>query len=49
MPLGLSVGALVAAGQLHLAFRYRPALLDDAAARRFADYYLSLLGHLLHP
>lgn len=49
MPLGLSVGALVAAGQLHLAFRYRPALLDDAAARRFADYYLSLLGHLLRP
>ena len=47
MPLGLSVGALVAAGHLHLAFRYRPPLLSEEAAGRFADYYLSLLGHLL--
>lgn len=47
MPLGLSVGAVVAAGNLHLAFRYRPALLNEQAASRFADYYLSLLGQLL--
>jgi NRPS condensation-like uncharacterized protein len=47
MPLGLSVGALVAAGRLHLAFRYRPPLLGEEAAGRFADYYLSLLGHLV--
>ena len=47
MPLGLSVGAVVAAGHLHLAFRYRPPLLDEDAARRFAHFYLSLLGQLV--
>jgi NRPS condensation-like uncharacterized protein len=47
MPLGLSLGALIAAGHLHLAFRYRPPLLGEEAACRFGNYYLSLLGHLL--
>lgn len=47
MPLGLSVGALTAGGGLHLAFRYRHPLFSEAAAARFADYYLGLLAHLL--
>ncbi|HEY8201871.1 MAG TPA: hypothetical protein VII47_11005, partial [Actinomycetota bacterium] len=47
MPLGLSVGAVVAAGQLHLAFRYRHALFGKEAACRFADHFVSLLAHLL--
>lgn len=52
MPLGLSLGALTAGGRLHLAFRYRHPLFSEAAAHRFADYYLGLLAHLLgtlHP
>ena len=48
MPLGLSVGAVVAAGRLHLAFRYRHALFGKEAACRFADHYVSLLAHLLN-
>jgi hypothetical protein len=47
MPLGLSLGALTAGGRLHLAFRYRHPLFSEAAASRFADYYLGLLAHLL--
>lgn len=43
MPLGLSVGAVTVAGQLHLAFRYRRAQFDDDAARRFVDCYLTQL------
>ncbi|MCA1702997.1 MAG: hypothetical protein LC808_06880 [Actinobacteria bacterium] len=43
MPLGLSLGAVTAAGRLHLAFRYRHALLDHEAVTRLADRYLSVL------
>ncbi|HSH59261.1 MAG TPA: hypothetical protein VK988_06385 [Acidimicrobiales bacterium] len=43
IPLGLSLGAVTVAGRLHLAFRYRHALLDHEAAARFADRYLSVL------
>jgi NRPS condensation-like uncharacterized protein len=47
MPLGLSIGTLVASERLHIALRYRHPLLSEDAACRLADYYLSLLGHLL--
>lgn len=43
MPLGLSVGAVRLDRRLHLVFRYRHPQFDDAAARRFADYYLDQL------
>jgi NRPS condensation-like uncharacterized protein len=36
MPRGLSVAAITVGGQLQLALRYRYALLDQAAAARFA-------------
>ena len=48
MPLGLSIGAVLAARRLHLAFRYRHALFGEEAACRFADHFVSLLAHLLH-
>jgi hypothetical protein len=45
MPRGLSVGAISVAGRLQLCFRYRYALLDDAAAREFAaEYAVALAG-----
>jgi NRPS condensation-like uncharacterized protein len=47
MPLGLSVGALTTGERLHLAFRYRHALLDADATCRFADHYVSLLAHVI--
>lgn len=43
MPLGLSVGAVTVANQLHLSFRYRCPQFDDDAARRFVDCYLAQL------
>lgn len=43
MPLGLAIGAVTAAGRLHLAFRYRHRQFDADAARRFADGYLAEL------
>ena len=46
MPRGLSAGAITIDGQLHLCFRYRRALLDDAAAADFAATYASALSHL---
>ncbi|MEA2615753.1 MAG: hypothetical protein QOE72_1536 [Chloroflexota bacterium] len=46
MPLGVAVGAVTAAGRLHLVFRYRHPLLSADAARRFADRYVSALGSL---
>jgi NRPS condensation-like uncharacterized protein len=46
MPRGLSVGAMTADGQLQLAFRYRYALFDDAAAARFAATYAATLAEL---
>jgi hypothetical protein len=46
MPRGLSVGAVTVEGQLQLCFRYRYALLDDAAASAFAEEYAAVLAHL---
>jgi NRPS condensation-like uncharacterized protein len=43
MPMGLSVGVVGVRGRLNLAFRYRRALFDDGAARRFADLVLECL------
>jgi NRPS condensation-like uncharacterized protein len=43
MPMGLSVGVAGLQGRLHLAFRYRRALFDDGAARRFAGLFLGFL------
>lgn len=43
MPRGVSVGAATADGQLQLAFRYRYALLDESAAKRFAAEYADVL------
>lgn len=43
MPLGLAVGTATAGGRLHLVFRYRHALLDADAGRRFADVYVRTL------
>jgi NRPS condensation-like uncharacterized protein len=48
MPLGLAIGALTAAGRLHLAFRYRHRLFDADAARRFADTYLAELDFFIN-
>lgn len=44
MPCGLSLGAVSAAGSLHLAFRYRYPLWGPAAAMAFADRYVTELG-----
>jgi len=46
MPRGLSVGAITVGGRLHLCFRYRNALFDDAAAREFAAGYAAALTAL---
>jgi NRPS condensation-like uncharacterized protein len=46
MPRGLSVGAVTADGQLQLAIRYRYALLDGAAAARFAASYAAAIDEL---
>jgi hypothetical protein len=46
MPRGLSVGAITVDGQLQLCFRYRRALLDDAAAGEFAAAYAAVLSRL---
>jgi NRPS condensation-like uncharacterized protein len=46
MPRGLSVGAMTADGQLQLAFRYRYALFDEAAAARFVATYAATLDEL---
>lgn len=47
MPLGVSVGAVMAGERLHLAFRYRQPLFGPDAACRFADHYALLLAHLI--
>jgi NRPS condensation-like uncharacterized protein len=44
MPCGLSLGAVTAAGALHLAFRYRYPLWGPAAAEAFADRFVIELG-----
>jgi NRPS condensation-like uncharacterized protein len=46
MPRGVSVGAVTADGQLQLAFRYRYALFDEAAAARFVAAYAATLDEL---
>jgi NRPS condensation-like uncharacterized protein len=46
MPRGLAVGAMTADGQLQLAFRYRYALFDEAAAARFVARYAATLDEL---
>jgi hypothetical protein len=46
MPRGLSVGAIGVDGRLDLCFRYRHALLDDAAAHDFAAEYAAALATL---
>ncbi len=46
MPRGLSLGAVSCGDGLRLTFRYRRALLTDAAAARFADRYLEALDRL---
>lgn len=46
MPCGLSLGAATAAGNLHLAFRYRYPLWGQAAAADFADRFVVELGVL---
>jgi NRPS condensation-like uncharacterized protein len=48
MPLGLAIGAVTAAGRLHLAFRYRLRLFDADAARRFAEGYLAELNFFIN-
>ncbi|MGH9283800.1 MAG: hypothetical protein ACRD0S_12800, partial [Acidimicrobiales bacterium] len=43
MPLGLSVGAAIVAGRLHLAFRYPLRLFGPEGARHLAACYLAQL------
>lgn len=40
MPVGLSIGALTAAGQLHISLRYPRKLFGPDGARRFAECYV---------
>jgi len=44
LPRGLSLGAVTVGGELRLTFRYRRALLGDAAASEFAGLYVSVLN-----
>jgi len=46
MPLGVTVGAVTTGGRLHLSFRHLNQQMGEAAARRFADRYMSELGRL---
>jgi NRPS condensation-like uncharacterized protein len=46
MPMGLALGAVTAAGRLHLVFRYRHPLFGPAEVAGFADRYLAALGHV---
>ena len=46
MPCGLSLGAVTAAGMLHLAFRYRYPLWGPAASVAFADRFVTELAVL---
>ena len=43
MPHGLSIGAVVLAGRLHLTFRYPRRLFGAEAVRRFAECYVAQL------
>jgi NRPS condensation-like uncharacterized protein len=49
MPRGLSVGAITVGGRLLLCFRYRLALLDEAAGHAFAAEYARALSMLPVP
>jgi len=49
MPRGLSVGAVTVGGRLHLCFRYRTALLDEAAGNAFAAEFARALAALSPP
>lgn len=49
MPRGLSVGAITVRDRLHLCFRYRRALFDDAAAALFAESCRAALESLGDP
>ncbi len=46
MPMGLAVGAVTAAGRLHLVFRYRHPLFSPADVARFADRYVTALDQV---
>ncbi len=46
MPRGLSLGVLTCADDVRLTWRYRRALLTDAAAAQFAERYLEVLDRL---
>jgi NRPS condensation-like uncharacterized protein len=46
MPTGLAIGAASLKGRLHLVIRYRRALFDERAARRFSDRFLNSLMEL---
>lgn len=46
MPRGLSVGAITVGDRLQICLRYRRALLDSAAAARFARCYSQALNEL---
>jgi hypothetical protein len=46
MPRGLSIGAVTHGDRLSLSFRYRRALLDGPAARRFAALCAAALADL---
>ncbi|MGI8777210.1 MAG: hypothetical protein ACR2LJ_07445 [Acidimicrobiales bacterium] len=47
MPCGVSLGAVTAGGQLHLAFRHRHPQFDTAAAGRFAGRFVAELAALV--
>jgi NRPS condensation-like uncharacterized protein len=49
MPRGLSVGAVTVDGRLHLCFRHRTALLDEAAGNAFAAEFARALAALSPP
>jgi NRPS condensation-like uncharacterized protein len=44
MPMGLALGAVTAAGRLHLVFRYRHPLFGPAEVADFAGRYVAALG-----
>ncbi len=49
MPRGLSLGVLSLRDELHLCFRYRLSLFDDAAATRFAGLFRESLAVIGDP
>ena len=48
MPRGVSVAAITVDDKLQVAFRFNRALLDDAAADRFAAVFADALGEITH-